>query len=67
MRIRMIWEGKTKDARLQALQDDYRNRIEKFNDLIIEPVAPVRGSGHRSEKGLSAGEQGLLQKFRGST
>jgi 23S rRNA (pseudouridine1915-N3)-methyltransferase len=66
MRIRMIWEGKTKDARLQALQDDYRNRIEKFNSLIIEPVAPVRGSGHRAEKALSAGEQRLLQKFRGS-
>lgn len=66
MRIRIIWEGRTKDAHLRALQEDYRNRITKFNDLVVEPTEPVRGAARGGSKTLSPGERRLLQKLQGS-
>ena len=36
MRIRIVWEGKTKDAGLAALQADYAKRIARFGEIVIE-------------------------------
>ncbi|MGH9326267.1 MAG: 23S rRNA (pseudouridine(1915)-N(3))-methyltransferase RlmH [Terriglobia bacterium] len=58
MRIRLIWEGKTRDERLRALQEDYARRIGYFTELKIEEI-PARA---RHNKGPSAAERLLLEK-----
>jgi 23S rRNA (pseudouridine1915-N3)-methyltransferase len=65
MRIRLIWEGKTKDPRLFALQADYRARISHFGDLRIEELAP-RPNPRSGREPLSAVERQILQKLDGS-
>jgi hypothetical protein len=70
MRIRLIWEGKTKNAQLRALQDDYSARIRHFTPLMIEEVPPS-GSTGRSRPGagkdrISSAERHLLDKVDGS-
>jgi len=61
MRIRVIWEGKTKDAHLRALQADYKARIAHFGELVVEEIAPARGKGRSGEK-PAAEERRLLEK-----
>jgi 23S rRNA (pseudouridine1915-N3)-methyltransferase len=63
MRIRLIWEGKTKDARLLALQADYRARIAHFAELKIQEIAPQPKPNNRRTKRLSVSERRLLEKF----
>jgi 23S rRNA (pseudouridine1915-N3)-methyltransferase len=67
MRIRVIWEGKTKDPHLRALAADYQKRITRFVDIKIEETRPLRTGGAHSSKGLTKGEKRLLEKLRGST
>ncbi len=67
MRIRILWEGKTKDPHLRALQSDLAGRIEHFTGLTVEEIPPVGEAGRRSKAGLSTGERNLLEKTRGST
>ena len=67
MRIRILWEGKTKDPHLRALQADLAGRIEHFTGLTVEEIPPVRAAGRRTKVGLSPGERNLLEKTRGST
>jgi len=67
MRIRILWEGKTKDAHLRALQADLISRIEHFTGLTVEEIPPVRKPRPRSKEGLSLSERNLLEKTRGST
>jgi len=67
MRIRILWEGKTKDPHLRAVQSDLVSRIEHFAGLTVEEVQPVRRQGPRSKPGLSPGERNLLDKTRGYT
>ena len=66
MRIRIIWEGKTKDAHLRALQADYRERIAHFNDVAVQEVATARGHGDSDGKKLSSAERRLVEKLSGS-
>ena len=40
MRIRLICEGKTKDAPLRALQAEYLKRLTRFTDLAVEEIRP---------------------------
>ena len=63
MRIRVLWEGKTKDAHLRALQSDLVTRIEHFTALTVEELPPLRKPGGRGGLGLSAGERNLLEKI----
>lgn len=44
MRVRLIWVGKTRDARLRALSDEYLKRLERFTRCEI---TEVRESGSR--------------------
>ncbi|MGA2074886.1 MAG: 23S rRNA (pseudouridine(1915)-N(3))-methyltransferase RlmH [Terriglobia bacterium] len=67
MRIRILWEGKTKDPHLRALQSDLASRIEHFAGLTVEEIPPAREAGRRRKVGLSPGERNLLEKTRGST
>jgi 23S rRNA (pseudouridine1915-N3)-methyltransferase len=67
MRIRIIWEGRTKDAHLRALQADYRERIAHFSDISVEEVSAVRRSGDHDSKKLSPAERRLLERLRGSS
>lgn len=65
MRIRVIWEGKTKDAHLRALEAEYAGRLRHFAELVVEEVPSGRRAG--SENKLSAAERRLLEKLKGST
>lgn len=67
MRIRILWEGKTKEAHLRALQTDLAGRIEHFTRLILEELPPARRAPERRKMGLSSNERSLLEKLRGST
>lgn len=64
MRIRILWEGKTKNPHLRGLEKDYADRIAKFNSLAIEEITPVRKKDKSAA--LSSGERKLLEKLHGS-
>lgn len=49
MRIRLITEGKVKDAALRALEADYVARLKHFTELVIEET-PRRGATKRGTK-----------------
>jgi len=70
MRIRLIGEGKTKSPQLRALEADYKARIERFTDMVVEEAPPDRaasGSGQsRSRERVSSAERRLLERVRGS-
>lgn len=66
MRIRVIWEGKTKDAHLRALAAEYQKRIARFVDIVVEETRPARTAGGAS-KALTRADERLLEKLRGST
>src|SRR5580658_10230990 len=67
MRIRILFEGKTKNAQLRAIQEDLAERIVHFTQLSMEELPALRGSGKKSSAGLSSGERTLLEKLHGST
>jgi 23S rRNA (pseudouridine1915-N3)-methyltransferase len=67
MRIRILWEGKTKDAHLRALQADLASRIEHFTRLVLEELPSARRAPQARKTGLSGSERSLLEKLRGST
>ena len=66
MRIRIVCEGKLKDAHLRALAADYQKRISRFVDVTVEEIKPLRGPGGTSSKTVSAEEKRLLDKLRES-
>ncbi|HUU14404.1 MAG TPA: 23S rRNA (pseudouridine(1915)-N(3))-methyltransferase RlmH [Terriglobia bacterium] len=66
MRIRIIWEGKTKDAHLRALQAEYQKRIQRFGDLVVEEMPSARRGGGSGGKRLSTSERHLLEKMSGA-
>lgn len=64
MRLRILWEAKTKSEHLRALEAEYGKRISRFVDLSVEEFRPSRDSrGVRD--GLSASEQRLLERLEG--
>lgn len=67
MRIRILWEGKTKDAHLRALQDNLAERIMHFTGLSVEEIPAPRGVAQGRKAGLSTPERTLLEKLGGST
>ena len=70
MRIRLIWEGKTKNAQLRALQEDYSARIRHFAPVAIEEIqasGESRKSGSSPERNkMSSAERHLMEKLEGS-
>ena len=67
MRIRVFWEGKTKDPHLRALVTDYTNRIAKFTEIAIEELPEARKSSSSSAKKASPVETRMLEKMSTST
>ena len=67
MRIRLFWEGKTKDAHLRALIADYTHRIAKFTDIVIEEMPEPRKSKSKNAKKASPAEARMLEKMANST
>jgi 23S rRNA (pseudouridine1915-N3)-methyltransferase len=72
MRIRLIWEGKTKDAHMRGLQADYAKRIAHFTEFAVEEIR----AAHRLTSSAAGGQQGaksslppaerrLLERLRG--
>lgn len=66
MRIRVIWQGKTKDGHLRALQADYQARIAHFCEVAVEEIPPARSGAGSSGKRLSPAEQRLTEKLGSS-
>ena len=66
MRIRIIWEGKTKDLHLRAIQQDLAGRIEHFTALSLEELPAQRGASQARKAGLTSAERTLLEKLRGA-
>ena len=48
MRLRVIWTGKTKDARLRDLQLDYEKRISHFARCEIVEIRESAGAGTKA-------------------
>lgn len=67
MRIRVFWEGKTKDPHLRALVADYKDRIAKFTDIVIEELPEARKSRSGSMKKALPVETRMLEKMGRST
>ncbi len=65
MRIRILWEGKTKNPHLRALQSDYAARIGRFLEVKVEELPARAGRSGKNDK-LSSGERRLLEKLKGS-
>ena len=66
MRIRILFEGKTRDPHLRALQEDLAGRIEHFTGLSLEELPAQRGTSQARKAGLTSAERTLLEKLRGA-
>ncbi len=53
MRVRVIWTGKTRDARLRALIDDYLKRLSHFTRCEVTELRESPGLGPKA--GTKAG------------
>ena len=67
MRIRLICEGKTRDAHLRGLQEEYLKRLTRFTELTLEEIRPWRFVAGARDGKLSTGERQLLAKMQDST
>jgi len=67
MRIRVLWEGKTKQPHLRALVEDYAARLAKFGDFAIEEIPEAKKRGKANAGKLSPAEARMLEKLRDCT
>ena len=65
MRVRIIWEGKTKNEHLRALQADYATRITHFAGFEVEELRSRSADGPRKKDVLTAAERHILEKAQG--
>src|ERR1051325_11824414 len=61
MRLRIIWTGKTRDARLRALIDDYAERLSHF---VRCEVTEVRELGRADRTGIDKETQRISDALR---
>ena len=66
MRIRILFEGRTKNPHLRAIQDDLAGRIGHFIGLSLEELPSQRGGSHARKGGLTPAERALLEKLHGA-
>jgi 23S rRNA (pseudouridine1915-N3)-methyltransferase len=64
MRLRILWEARTKNEHLRALEADYGKRIARFVDLSVEEFRPARHASGASGA-LSRAETKLLERLQG--
>lgn len=67
MRIRILWEGKTKDARLRQIQQDLAERIGHFVSFGVEELQTPRRPARNRGAALNSFERALLEKLQGAT
>jgi 23S rRNA (pseudouridine1915-N3)-methyltransferase len=74
MRLRLVWVGKTRDARLRALAGDYLERLGRFarcevvelrESAAAEPRACIEEEGRRILSALSAAAHVVLLDVSG--
>ena len=61
MRIRIIWTGKTRDARLRALIEDYAERLSHF---VRYEVTELRELGRTDKTGIEKETQRISDALR---
>ena len=61
MRLRIIWTGKTRDARLRALIDDYAERLSHF---IRCEVTELRELGRTDKSGIDKETKRISDRLR---
>jgi len=61
MRIRIVWIGKTRDARLRALIDDYAKRLSHF---VRCEVTELRELGRTDKTGIDKESQRISDALR---
>jgi 23S rRNA (pseudouridine1915-N3)-methyltransferase len=61
MRFRIIWPGKTRDARLRALIDDYFERLSHF---VRCEVVELRESGRSDKAGIDKDTRSISDALR---
>ena len=67
MRIRVLWEGKTKDPHLRAMVKEYSDRIARFNEIVVEDVSETKRIRSGKSKRLLPVESRMLEKLDAST
>ena len=65
MRISFIWPGKTKDARLRALVQEYLERLSHFVRCEVKEVAPGKAASEHA--GIKRESQRILEALRQGT
>lgn len=61
MRLRIIWTGKTRDARLRALIDDYAGRLAHF---VRYEVTELRELGRTDKSGIDKESRRISDALR---
>jgi 23S rRNA (pseudouridine1915-N3)-methyltransferase len=61
MRIRIVWTGKTRDARLRALVDDYAGRLSHF---VRCEVTELRELGGADKSGIDKDTKRITDALR---
>ena len=61
MRLRIIWTGKTRDARLRALVDDYAGRLSHF---VRCEVTELRELGRADKSGIDKDTKRISDALR---
>jgi 23S rRNA (pseudouridine1915-N3)-methyltransferase len=65
MRLRFIWTGKTKDARLRSLIEDYSKRLGHFVRCEITELRET--SGNDQQSGIEKDSQRISDALHGGT
>jgi 23S rRNA (pseudouridine1915-N3)-methyltransferase len=63
MRLRIIWTGKTRDARLKALIDDYLKRLSHF--VRCEVTELKESPGHGRKAGIEKDSKRISDRLPG--
>ena len=64
MRVRIVWTGKTRDARLRALVDDYAERLSHF---VRCEVTELRELGRSDKSGIDKETKRISDALRAAS
>lgn len=65
MRLRLIWTGKTRDARLRALSEDYLKRLSHFVRCEVTELRESKGSNEQA--GIEKDSKRISDALRAGT
>jgi len=61
VKISLLWVGKTRNAHLRSLIEDYWKRLEHFCELSLREVPPVKSENAKGRLAISEGEKLLAR------